>query len=139
MKESDKNVVCLGVQDSYSLVVNYECTAHPAVSPYPKKDMDYLIPVMEKGRVEYIYRIETTVDVEPSRIEDAKPYLTDAQYKKLIEYHTKRKALYVYGKKNTPYRFYILGNRQTVDSNKLCVPNLQIAKYLSYSDVPVIK
>ncbi len=131
-----KDVICLAVGQTYDMVLDTKITAHPDVAPYPRDDYNYLIPIKKGGTLEFLYNVKQKISCLPEEVYKYKGVLSAKDYKSLIEYHERRRDSFGYGKEETNYVFYILGESMLIEQ-PFEKKGIQVSFKMDIEDVPV--
>ena len=132
-----KNVICLAVGHTYDIVVDTGITAHPDIAPYPRNDFKYLIPIKKGGSLEYLYKIKQKISCLPNDVYQYENLLSPSDYAALIQYHELRKSTFGYGKADTNYIFYILGDERLI-KQPFEKKGIQVSVGIDLKDVPFV-
>lgn len=131
------DVICLAVGQTYELVVSTMITAHPNVAPYPRSDFEYLIPINKGGTLEYLYSVKKRISCMPNDVYKYEHSLSRKEYVSLIQYHEQRKDSFGYGKTDTEYVFYILGEPKMI-AQPFERKGIQVAVKLDIENIPLV-
>ena len=135
---NNKNVICLPTSGTYDIVLTTRVTAHPAVAPYPKGPFDYLVPINAGGAVELIYPIHRQILCKPEGLNNLECELSPSEYDALLEYHKSRSRGFGYGKKDTDYLFYLLGDPLPI-KQPFFIKSIRVSAKKALEDFPIIR
>ena len=130
------DVICLAVGKTYEIVLETKVTAHPNSAPYPSAEYDYVIPIKKGGSLEYMYDIKKKISCMPNDIYLQEKILSEDEYAALVKYHEKRKDSFGYGKLETQYVFYILGEPLAI-KQPFEKKGIQVSVKMNSNDIPL--